>query len=123
MVMTNKAIYETVLQLNETFADKDMRLPVKVNFFLQKNIKTLLALYDEIENARLEIAKAYGTLNSNGTAYDIPVESNETVSKELNDLLAIEQDVPLKTISYTDLGPTNLSIAQMQALMFMMEEE
>ena len=69
MSMTNNEIYNYARQLMEAFQDGEQRLPIKVNFYLQKNKNTLLALAQDIEKARLEIAQSYGELNETGDQY------------------------------------------------------
>ena len=39
MKMTNNEIYTTANQLVAAFNDNAQRLPIKINFYLQKNIK------------------------------------------------------------------------------------
>jgi hypothetical protein len=44
MIMTNNEIYTHTRQLMEAFSDSEQKLPIKINFYLQKNKTTLLAL-------------------------------------------------------------------------------
>mgnify|MGYP003298772097 CR=1 FL=1 len=61
MKLTNNQIYSYAIQLNEAFNDATQRLPMKINFYLQKNKETLTKLAQEIENNRMDIIKNYGT--------------------------------------------------------------
>lgn len=90
MKMTNNEIYTTANQLVAVFNDDTQRLPIKINFYLQKNKKTLVALAQDIEAARMEIAKSYGTLSEAQDQYIIPPENMEKAQKELNDLFDLE---------------------------------
>ena len=69
MLMKNSEIYNYAQALIEAFQDNTQRLPVKINFYLQKNKKTLLDLSQDIEQSRMEIAQNYGVLTEDRTAY------------------------------------------------------
>ena len=122
MLMKNFEIYESAKAMNEAFADNTQYLPVKVNFFIQKNKSTLLALAQDIEAARMNIIRNYGEPTEDGNSYSIPKEKIEIASKELNDLFEIEQEVDIKKINI-DNFPDDISLTtgQMEALMFMID--
>ena len=87
MTLTNNEIYMYTRQLMDAFQDGEQKLPIKINFYLQKNKNTLLGLAQDIEKARLEIAQNYGTLDEAGEQYVIPNDKLAEASKELEDLL------------------------------------
>jgi hypothetical protein len=119
--MTNLEIYNTASKLVEAFSDAQQKFPVKMNFFLQKNKKNLVSLAQEIEESRITIAQTYGTLTEDG-GYTVPAENIAKAQGELDQLFNIEQDVNIIKISYNDLDPNmELTAAQMDALMFMIE--
>ena len=120
--MTNLEIYSIANNLMEAFGDSNQKFPIKVNFFLQRNKKTLVNLAQEIEEARMNIAKNYGVLDSDTGNYAIAQENILPAQEELNQLFNIEQDVDIKKINFDDLDPNmELTTAQMEALMFMIE--
>ena len=122
MIMTNTEIYTYTRQLMEAFQDGEQKLPIKINFYLQKNRTTLLALAQDIERSRLEIAQNFGVLDEAGEQYIIPNEKLAEASKELEDLFNLEQDVVIHKISIDSLSDDLiLSAAQMEALMFMID--
>lgn len=122
MMMTNNEIYTYTRQLMEAFQDGEQKLPIKINFYLQKNRTTLLALAQDIERSRLEIAQNFGVLDEAGEQYIIPNEKLAEASKELEDLFNLEQDVVIHKISIDSLSDDLiLSAAQMEALMFMID--
>lgn len=122
MIMTNNEIYNYTRQLMEAFQDGEQRLPIKVNFYLQKNKNTLLALAQDIEKARLEIAQNYGELDESGEQYQIPNDKLAAASKELEDLFNLEQDVNICKINIDSLSDDlTLTTAQMEAIMFMVD--
>ena len=122
MKMTNNEIYTHTRQLMDAFQDGEQKLPIKINFYLQKNKSTLLALAQDIEKARLEIAQNYGTLDESGEQYVIPPEKMEAAAKELEDLFTLEQDVNIYKINVDNLSDDLvMTAAQMEALMFMID--
>lgn len=122
MKLTNAQIYTYATALATAFQDTTQKLPIKVNFYLQKNKTTLTSLAQDIENARLDLIRANGELNEEGTSYKIPKEKVEEVQKELNDLFALEQDVNIYTISIDSLSDDlTLTTGQMEAIMFMID--
>lgn len=122
MKMTNNEIYTHANALLGAFQDGSQKLPVKVNFYLQKNKNTLVALAQDIEKARIEIAETYGTLDNETSQYVIPGEKIEAATKELEDLFGLEQDVQIYTINIDSLGDDlAMTTAQMEAIMFMID--
>lgn len=122
MLMKNSEIYSYAQALTEAFRDNNQRLPVKINFYLQKNKKTLLNLSQDIEQSRMEIAQNYGILNEEGTAYNIPEENISIVNTEIQDLFNIEQEIPIYQISIDSFSDDlTFTTAQMEAIMFMID--
>lgn len=124
MILTNNEIYNHASALTAEFGpDCEIRFPIKVNFFLQKNIQILTALAGDIDKARISLAQQYGVLNEDGSAYTIPTEQIPTVSMELEELFAIEQDVNIRQFDINDFNNIELTYKQMNALMFMIKDE
>lgn len=122
MLMTNNEIYNTASKLLEYFQDNSQYLPIKINFYLQKNKATLVSLAQEIENARRELIHKYGSTGDSATEFIIPTENIEQFTQESNDLFNIQQDVNIYTININDLDNSiSLTTGQMQAIMFMIE--
>ena len=122
MLMKNSEIYNYAQALIEAFQDNTQRLPVKINFYLQKNKKTLLDLSQDIEQSRMEIAQNYGALTEDRTAYNIPDENISIVNNEITELFNIEQEVPIYKVSIDSFSDDlTLTTAQMEAIMFMID--
>lgn len=122
MKLTNNLIYSYANELLTHFGpDCEIKFPIKVNFFLQKNIKKMTELAQDIEASRLEIARTFGT-NSEEGGFIIPEDRVEEASKELNDLFSLEQNVDIHVFNIDDFTNIELSMKQMNALMFMIEE-
>ena len=122
MKLTNNEIYGYAIALNEAFTDNTQRLPMKVNFYLQKNKKTLMDLGQDIESSRMEIISTYGEISEDGAQYNIPQEKIELAQKELEDLLNLEQEVQIYKINIDNLpDDIILTTGQMEAMMFMID--
>ena len=122
MKFNNSEIYQIANVLAKTFDNLDIYIPAKANFFIQKNIAIFAAAAQEIEKSRLEIAKHYGELDEENQQYKIPEDKIEEASKELEDLFSIEQELNIKTFTIEALGEAEFTSAQMQAIMFMIED-
>lgn len=124
MKLTNQQIYENAIAIMVAFSEAGKKyIPVKLNFAIQKNLVALATLRDEIEKNRMAILTEYGTLNEEQSQYDIKPEYQEKVSQELQDLFTIEQEVEIKTCSLADIENIDLTMEQMQAIMFMVVED
>lgn len=122
MKLTNQEIYNYANNLAEAFQDREQTLPIKINFYLQKNKKTLMDLAMDVEQARTSVAQKYGTLTEDGTKFEIPPEHIETVSKELTELFSLEQDVQIYTVNIDSFSDDlTITTAQMEAIMFMID--
>ena len=122
MKLNNYQIYEYAQQLSSTFINADLYIPIKANFLIQKNIKLIVAAGEEIEKSRLQIAQHYGKLDEENNIFIIPEEKLEEANTEINNLFSIEQELNIQLIKLEDLGNTEFTTKQMQAIMFMIEE-
>lgn len=122
MIMTNFEIYNIAKAMTEAFQDGNQYLPIKVNFFIQKNKGILAVLAQDIDNSRIAIVQNYGKLNEETNQFMVPEESIEAANAELMDLFNIEQEVDIRKISIDNMpDDINLTTAQMEALMFMID--
>ncbi len=124
MVLTNGEILVLATNLVNSFNGFSEALPIKVSFYLVKNKNTLIELAQEIEKIRTNILNEYGTLDQEKNSFIIPAENTEIVNNKLAELLDITQEVKIYTVAFADFGDHNaLTPMQMEALMFMIEEE
>lgn len=124
MKLSNQLIYNYAYNLVAAFNDQAQVLPVKINFYLQRNKKELIRLAQELEEERENLFKQYGEYNSKENVYIIPADKQEFVKQQFNDLLALEQEVNIYKVKFTDFSnDINLTVGQMDALMFMIEDE
>ena len=123
MKITNKEIYEKVAEITAAFSNETKYIPIKLNFAIQKNLATFSALQQEIETARLKIAAEYGELDAENQRYIINKENEQKASQELNDLFNIEQEIDIRTCSLSQIEGIDLTLEQMQSIMFMIVED
>ena len=123
MKLTNKEIYNLAQMLNTNFQNGEQKLPIKIGFAIQKNKKTLIGLAQDIEQSRIDIIQNYGVLNEETQQFNIPEDKISETQKELLDLFKIEQEVNICTIKAESLSDDiELTMSQMEAIMFMIEE-
>lgn len=123
MVLTNNEILESYLGLKE-FKQKDITLPVKLSYLLVRNQKLLESYVVDIEKIRLELVHKYGEEAENGE-YKVKQVHIKTFSKELKELLEVENDLSLTTISEKDFinMSVNLSTKDVENLLFLVEQD
>lgn len=127
--MKNGEIFEMATKLLEAFPqledEKEAKTyPIKVLFYLRKNMKNLTALAQDIEKARIEIVKRYGTpMEDNPEQYQFESpEKIDAANKEFEELFSLEQDIEMYTIPLDSFGDMQLTEKQMDAVMEMIEE-
>lgn len=122
---SNQEILEYATSLHENFLEnsKDITLPIKINFYLQKNMKNFIEAAKEVEASRLKIGEKYGVYNPKDSSYLIQDEDKlKLAQKELQELMSLDQIIEVYPISLEDLQNVDLTVAQMNAMLFMIEE-
>lgn len=120
-MMTNLEIYNKANNLLTTFEDiEHISLPVKVHFYFQKNMNTLIAMARELEERRMEILKSHNIIDRKE---EVEPELMEKVNKDINDLFSLEQEVKFYTFSIDWLEGIELNAKQVQAFSFMIDDE
>ena len=126
--LKNGEIFEMATNLIEAF-QKDTEsgektYPIKVLFYLRKNMKTLTELAQDIEKARVEIIQRYGTPSEeNPEQYQFETQEKiDAANKEFEELFGLEQEVTIYTIPLETFNDMELTEKQMDAVMEMIEE-
>lgn len=127
-ILKNGEIFEMATNLIEAF-QKDTEsgektYPIKVLFYLRKNMKTLTELAQDIEKARVEIIQRYGTpSDENPEQYQFETQEKiDAANKEFEELFGLEQEVTIYTIPLEAFNDMELTEKQMDAVMEMIEE-
>lgn len=120
----NDEIYQIAVELLNSFSDSDQNtyLPAAVAFSIQKNKATILNLANDIENHRINILTKY-SINIEGDQLQIDPEKVNDANKELKDLLEIEQEIKVYTFKIEEIMEVRFTPAQMNAILFMIDEE
>lgn len=122
---TNREILSYAESLSQIFLnpEKDIELPIKTNFYLQKNIKAFTKAAQEIDESRLAIGEKYGEYNFDENCYEIRDKDQRLLAQQdLKNLLSLDQVLEIYTVSLDDLQDTQLTVAQLNAMLFMIEE-
>lgn len=121
MVLYNYEIYEWGRKLASI--DFDEYLPVKVNFYLRKNMALVLDKASEIERERERIISQYAKINEDGSFVFETVENEQIANQEFIDLQKLTQDLDIVKIPLSNFDNVNLKTSQLDALMRMIEED
>lgn len=123
--LTNLDILNLCAIWQEHFIQQEDKkaFPVKVFFYLQKNMQTILTLQPEIQKYYQDIIKKYqdGEPTEDG---QIKIQSNkiEIANKEINDLLALPQEINIYPIALDAFGEIALTADEMQIISIMVAE-
>lgn len=122
ITLTNLEIYTTAQALMENITT-DMNLPVKVGFYIQKNMKKMTELAQEIEKSRMEIFDKYGEKDEENNQYKFDKSVQEQVQKELNDLFDLTQDVKTNMLELDWFDEIDLNSNQIAAISYMITDD
>lgn len=122
ITLTNLEIYTTAQALMENITT-DMNLPVKVGFYIQKNMKKMTELAQEIEKSRIEIFDKYGEKDEENNQYKFDKSVQEQVQKELNDLFDLTQDVKTNMLELDWFDDIDLNANQIAAISYMIADD
>ena len=120
--MTNKEVYDFYSALQGVQVDQHM--PAKVAYAIIRNEHLTEPIVRSIDVARNGMIEKYcdPTPDEQGR-YFVKEEFKEQFNKEIDELLAVENDIYLYMINLSDLEEVSLSLAEMRALYPMISEE
>lgn len=122
--MSNLDIYNNAIKLRDAFGNNiDIKIPIMVNYAIQKNLEILLAAAKTVDKVRCGIGEKYGNLSTEGEVYEISKENLDVAKHDLATLMETEEMLDIRKIKLADLDGVQLSNTQMAALLFMIEEE
>lgn len=120
--MTNGEIYTLAVGLMNNLKEDEIRFPAAVAYSIQKNKASIGALAEEIEKSRVGVIQHYAS-EQEGDSFVIAPENIDDANRELGDLLNLVQEVKIYTFKIEDISEVQLTSAQMNAIMFMIEED
>lgn len=122
--MTNNEIYTHANNLLSEFEDiASLSLPVKVHFYFQKNMDTVVKMAQDIDKSRTEILDKYGSIDPETQNYKFEEENVEKVNQDIMDLFSLEQEVKIHVIPLEWIENMELTAKQVNAFTFMMDLE
>lgn len=125
--MSNIEIYNTASALSELFSEitqAELKLPVKVNFYFQKNMNALVTMAKELENERTNIIIKYGSPDpEDADRVRIDPDKLDVANQELNDLFNLEQEVAINAIELDWFDGISMTPQQVVAITFMIKDE
>ena len=124
MILTNGQIYNysrLLIKFNENF-HSDMS--VVINYYIQSNISKMLDAGAEVEKSIIFITNKYKDNQQNESGMvKIKDEYIDKAQKELDDLSNIKQNIDIHFIKLSDLKDIHLSTEELQAILFMIEDD
>lgn len=125
--MSNMEIYNiaTVLvALHNRMVEEEIAFPVKVNFYFQKNMNSLVDMAKELDSERNNILMKYGTPSAeDASQIQIPEENVNKANKELSDLFSLEQEVAVNAIELDWFDGVSMTAQEVAAITFMIKDE
>lgn len=121
-LFTNGELYSLSQNLIENPIKEDTYIPIKLNFYIQKNIETIMSEYQKIEKHRINIVKHYGEFDDKGQI-TIPQDKIAEVNAELDNLSEIKQEIDLHMLTLEEVQDLKLSTGELKSIMFMIEEK
>lgn len=125
--MSNMEIYNiatTLVALHNRMVEEEKVFPVKVNFYFQKNMNSLVEMAKELDAERSSIVMKYGTPSeTDENQIQIPQEHVDEVNKTLNDLFSLEQEVAVNVIELDWFEGVNMTAQEVAAITFMIKDE
>lgn len=122
--MKNKEIMVVFEGLQNVRNDTNIKFSARATFAIVKNMKMLEPIVDALIESKNQLLQKLGVPDeSNSGSYFIPEENRETLTKELETLDSIENEIKFQKIKWEDIKNLNLSIQAMEALYPMIEEE
>lgn len=122
--MKNKEIMVVFEGLQNARNDTSIKFSARTTFAIVKNMKMLESIVDALIESRNQLLQKLGVPDeSNPGSYFIPEENREILTKELETLDSIENEIKFQKIKWEDIKNLNLSIQAMEALYPMIEEE
>lgn len=122
--MRNEEVELNFINLSN-MANYVTKFPSKVAYAIVRNRRILEPIYQDIILCKRNILEKYGRLDETKGAgyYDLGSEENVNKAKrELEEVDKIDTEVTINKISFSDIENLSLSLQEMDALYFMLDE-
>ena len=98
-------------------------LPVKIAYPIVRNYRQLQSIMQDIQSMRQQIIDKYGKPSPDREGFYIAKEGyEEQFKEEIEELDEVDNDIKICKIKFEDLEPLELSLQELDALYFMIDE-
>lgn len=126
MILSNREIIENINALRGL---SQKQLPIKVSYFVAKNISKIENELKVYEKERQKLLDKYAEKDDNGNMVlegnNIKIEDTDNWNKDIQELLDIEVDVKIHKLKRDDLLNANIDITpnELISIDYMIDEE
>jgi hypothetical protein len=117
---TSNELFEIAENIHNNPFRNEIYIPVKYNFYIQKNIEVILKEYDRIQKHRKNIIEHYGESQADGN-FIIPKDKIADANKELEELSNLEHNIDITMLSIDNFENLELTTGELKSIMFMIE--
>ena len=115
-------LHEVVNSLQSLQALGMEKMPIKLAYNIQRNMRLLSAEMDTYEKSRVDLIKSkYGTEQEDGS-YQVSKDNMPEYRKEMETLGMIEVDLDMHTITIADFGDIKVAPIALDHLDWMIKE-
>lgn len=118
-IFTSNELFNIAEYISNNPFRTDTYIPVKYNFYIQKNIEIVLKEYERIQKHRRDILMHYG--ETEGDEFTIPKDKINDTNKELEELSNLEHELDLTILSINDIENLELTTGELKSIMFMIQ--
>lgn len=123
IILKNKDICEYSESIEKAFCEDSRYFPARINFYIQKTASSLKQAKEEVEETRNNIIIHHGNYDAETGYCEVRPENINIVNQEIADLMSLEQEISLYKLPLSWLDGMDFSIPQINALMFMIEDD
>ncbi|MCC7575003.1 hypothetical protein KO361_05405 [Candidatus Woesearchaeota archaeon] len=127
MKLKNRVVIEAIPALNNL---SDVKLPVKTSYVIAKNIRELSKILEDIEKIKKQVFDKWVEKDKDGNPISegnkegvFKLKKNNEFNKEMNELLDIENDVNISTVTLDDLEGVDLTPGTIMSIDWMIENK
>lgn len=122
--MLNRQIEEAFTQLQQLKSNTSIQFPSKVAYAIVRNLRVFEPICIDIITTKRQVLERNSRFDEESNSYIFETkEARDAVQKELDELDNTETKVNVHYIKFSDIEPLSLSIDDMDALYFMIDEE
>ena len=119
--MLNQDILNNYEQLKTVCEKAVIKFPATVSFTIIHNLRKMQPIVEDIQATYDNLVLKYADrIDSN--CFKVPEQNREAFNKEVNALYSIDTEIQISKIQFSDIKDLMISLQEMDALYFMIEE-